>query len=107
MKFILEETKMKEITAKELEQKLAAGEKINIIDVREDEEVEAGKIPEAKHIRLGEVPERIDELDKEQHYYIICHSGGRSGRACDFLEKKGYNVTNIKGGMLDWEGDVE
>jgi rhodanese-related sulfurtransferase len=98
---------MKEITAKQLEQKLNAGEKVNIIDVREDEEVAMGKIPGAKHIPLGQIPERIEELDKNEHYYMVCRSGGRSGNACQFLMQKGYNVTNMSGGMLAWEGELE
>lgn len=98
---------MKEISAKELEKKLTAGEKLNIIDVREDEEVATGKIPGAKHIPLGEVPERLEELDKNEHYYMVCRSGGRSGNACQFLLQQGYNVTNMVGGMLAWEGEAE
>lgn len=98
---------MKEITAKELERKRDAGEKLNIIDVREDEEVEMGIIPGAKHIALGQIPESLNELNKNEHYYMVCRSGGRSGSACDFLIQNGYNVTNMVGGMLDWEGEVE
>lgn len=98
---------MNEITAKELEQKLVAGEKLNIVDVRENEEVAVGKIPGAKHIPLGQVPERLEELDKNEHYYMVCRSGGRSGNACQFLIQNGYNVTNMVGGMLDWEGEME
>lgn len=98
---------MEEITAKELEQKISAGEKLNIVDVREDDEVATGKIPGAKHIPLGQIPDRLDEFDKHEHYYIVCRSGGRSGRACQFLVEMGYNVTNMAGGMLDWEGEKE
>ncbi len=98
---------MKEITAKELEQKLVAGEKLNIVDVREAEEVATGMIPGAEHIPLGEIPENLAELDIDEQYYIICRSGGRSGNACQYLVQNGYNVTNIAGGMLDWEGEIE
>lgn len=98
---------MKEITAKELEQRIVAGEKLNIVDVREDEEVATGKIPGAKHIPLGQIAERLEELDKNDHYYMVCRSGGRSGNACQFLTQNGYKVTNMVGGMLDWEGEVE
>lgn len=98
---------MKEITAKELEQKLVAGEKLNIVDVREAEEVAAGMIPGAEHIPLGEIPENLAELDIDEQYYMICRSGGRSGNACQYLVQNGYNVTNIAGGMLDWEGEIE
>ncbi len=98
---------MKEISAIELAAKLKSGEKLNIIDVREDEEVAMGKIPGARHIKLGEIPERLDELDQDEHYYMVCRSGGRSGRACEFLIDNGFNVTNMTGGMLAWEDDVE
>ncbi|WP_188455390.1 rhodanese-like domain-containing protein [Virgibacillus oceani] len=98
---------MKEITAKELEKKLIDGEKVSIIDVREDEEVAQGKIPGARHIPLGQLTDHLDEIDKNQHHYMVCRSGGRSGSACSFLSKHGYDVINMAGGMLDWEGEIE
>ncbi|RKQ37291.1 rhodanese-like domain-containing protein [Oceanobacillus halophilus] len=98
---------MKQITAKELEQKLSNGEQLHIIDVREDIEVAAGKIPGVKHIPLGQIPERLDEIDKNKHYYMVCRSGARSSNACAFLSKEGYNVSNVTGGMMNWNGEVE
>jgi rhodanese-related sulfurtransferase len=98
---------MKEITAAELAEKIHKGEKVNIIDVREDFEVEQGKIPGAKHIPLGQLPERLDELDKKEQYFMVCRSGGRSGSACEYLSSLGYDVTNMVGGMLAWEDEVE
>ena len=98
---------MKKIYAKQLEEKLKAGEQLNILDVREDEEVATGKIPGAKHIPLGQIPERLNELVKDKPYYIVCRSGGRSGQACAFLSAKCYDVTNVEGGMLAWEGETE
>ncbi|CQR47922.1 Thiosulfate sulfurtransferase GlpE [Paraliobacillus sp. PM-2] len=98
---------MKEISAEALAEKLEQNEKVNIIDVREDFEVEEGKIPEAKHIPLGEIEQRAKELDKNAHYYMVCRSGGRSGNACALLESQGYHVTNMTGGMLAWTGKVK
>ncbi|TMN23336.1 rhodanese-like domain-containing protein [Lentibacillus cibarius] len=98
---------MKQIDMKELAEKIRNNENVHVIDVREDEEVAQGKIPGAKHIKLGEIPERLDEMDKEKHYYMVCRSGGRSGKASEFLESKGYDVTNVDGGMLAWDGEVE
>lgn len=98
---------MKEITTEALLEKLNAGETLNLIDVREDDEVAQGMIPGAAHVRLGDVPTRMEELDKNQAYIIICRSGGRSGNACEFLAEQGYDVTNMTGGMLAWEGDVK
>ncbi|WP_010530263.1 rhodanese-like domain-containing protein [Lentibacillus jeotgali] len=98
---------MKQITTKQLAEKIKDNENVNVIDVREDEEVAQGKIPGAKHIPLGEVPERLDEIDKNKHYYMVCRSGGRSGRASEFLDAQGYDITNVDGGMLQWDEDVE
>ncbi|WP_175989411.1 rhodanese-like domain-containing protein [Bacillus sp. Marseille-Q1617] len=97
---------MKELSTKEV-QELLKSEKPNIIDVREDDEVAAGKIPAAKHIPLGSIETRMNELDKSKEYIMVCRSGGRSGRAAQFLESQGFNVINMAGGMLAWEGDVE
>lgn len=98
---------MKEISAKEVLQKLKDGETLNMIDVREDDEVAQGKIPGARHFPLGALPDRLHELDKGRLYVMICRSGGRSGNACSFLSEHGYDAVNMAGGMLDWEGDVE
>jgi rhodanese-related sulfurtransferase len=98
---------VKEITTAELQEKLEQGEKLNLIDVREDEEVAAGMIPGAKHIKMGEVPMRLDELDQDTEYIFICRSGGRSENVCYFLHDHGYNVVNMVGGMLAWNGKVE
>ncbi|MDQ0162153.1 rhodanese-like domain-containing protein [Bacillus alveayuensis] len=98
---------MKQITAKEVESLLNQGKTLNFIDVREVEEVAEGKIPGAVNIPLSLLEYRMNELDKEKEYIIVCRSGGRSSRAVQFLESYGYNVINMSGGMLDWEGPVE
>ncbi len=98
---------MKQIAMKELVEKVKSKENLHIIDVREDDEVAQGKIPGAKHIPLGEIPERLNEIDKSNHYYMVCRSGGRSGKASEFLENQGFDVTNVDGGMLAWTEDVE
>ncbi|WP_240613643.1 rhodanese-like domain-containing protein [Pueribacillus theae] len=98
---------IKTITPKEVEQLLKDKKPISLIDVREDDEVAQGKIPQAKHIRLSEIPERLDEIEKDKETIFVCRSGGRSGRACEYLQALGYNVVNMEGGMLDWEGETE
>ncbi|MFJ7969918.1 rhodanese-like domain-containing protein [Psychrobacillus sp. NPDC096389] len=98
---------MKEMIAKEMESLINEGKLLNIIDVREVEEVEVGKIPGAVNIPLGLVEFRMHELDKSKEYIMVCRSGGRSGRATEFLESHGFNVINMQGGMLSWEGKVE
>ncbi|MBR9673770.1 rhodanese [Bacillus cereus] len=98
---------MKEMTTKELEEKLLRKEVVNIVDVREVEEVAEGKIPEACNIPLGLLEFRMHELNKNQEYIIVCRSGGRSARAVQFLESYSFQVINVVGGMLAWEGKVE
>ncbi|WP_442598315.1 rhodanese-like domain-containing protein [Neobacillus sp. D3-1R] len=98
---------MKHITAKEVENLLNDKKVLNIIDVREVDEVRAGKIPGAVNIPLGLLEFRMHELDKSKEYVMVCRSGGRSGNASMFLESQGFNVINMTGGMLAWEGNVE
>ena len=98
---------MKHITAKEVETLLNEGKKLNIIDVREVGEVALGKIPGAVNIPLGLIEFRMQDLDKSKEYIIVCHSGGRSSAATQFLEGHGYKATNMRGGMLAWEGKIE
>src|SRR5690625_7867702 len=98
---------MKQITAKDLEKKIKAGEKVNIIDVREADEVTTGKISGAKHVPLGEVTNRLNELDKNEHYYMVCTKGGRCGDACEHLLLRCYNAPNVDYGMTYTIGDVD
>ncbi|MGK2953930.1 MAG: rhodanese-like domain-containing protein [Thiobacillus sp.] len=77
-----------------------------VLDVREDKEYAAGHIPKAKHIPLGQLPGRIQELDKFKSTPILvtCRSGQRSARACGMLKKAGFEtVYNQAGGIIAWE----
>lgn len=98
---------MKEITTTEVQRRLEAGEQLYLIDVRELAEVEEGHIPGVVHIPLGTLPDHLEELDQSKSYIIVCRSSARSGKATAFLQEKGFNATNMVGGMLAWEGEVE
>ncbi|RDU36146.1 rhodanese-like domain-containing protein [Neobacillus piezotolerans] len=98
---------IKTISTEDLKKKLEDGENLELIDVREDEEVAYGMVPGAKHIKMSDIPARIEELDKNKEYIFICRSGGRSMNVCHYLQQQGFKVINMKGGMLEWEGDVE
>ncbi|SIG24406.1 Rhodanese-related sulfurtransferase [Mycobacteroides abscessus subsp. abscessus] len=80
---------------------------LNIVDVREVDEVKEGRIPDSVNIPLGLLEFRMHELDKNKEYVLVCRSGGRSGRACQLLESHGFKVVNMEGGMLAWEGRTE
>ncbi len=98
---------MKTMTTEELINLLDANEDLNIIDVREDFEVEEGMIPGAVHIPLGSIPERAAELDKSKEYIMVCKAGGRSASACEYLESQGFEVINLEGGMMAYDGELE
>lgn len=98
---------MKEISAKEVQQAFEQGQSLNLIDVREVDEVEVGHIPGIIHIPLGLLEFRMHELNKDESYVMVCRSGGRSGSATQFLESQGFDVSNMVGGMLAWEGEVK
>lgn len=98
---------MKHILPQEVEQQLKEGRALSIIDVREHEEVAQGKIPGARHIPLGQLLERMNEIDKNEEHILVCRSGNRSGMACQLLESYGYCVVNMTGGMLEWTGEIE
>ncbi|OLO28514.1 rhodanese [Alkalihalophilus pseudofirmus] len=87
-------------------EKVASLSNPNIIDVREVDEVAAGKIPGSLNIPLGLLEFRMHELDKAKEYIIVCRSGARSAMATNFLESHGYNVINMIGGMIEWKGNV-
>lgn len=95
------------ITTEEVQQRLEAGEKLELVDVREDHEVQFGMIPGAKHIRMGDIPNHLDYFNKDKEYIFICRSGARSENVCYFLQDQGYKVRNMVGGMMDWAGEVE
>ncbi|WP_338472947.1 rhodanese-like domain-containing protein [Niallia sp. XMNu-256] len=97
---------MREVTAKEVETWLNEGKTLNLIDVREVDEVKAGKIPGAINIPLGLVEFRMHELDQSKEYIMVCRSGARSSRATQFLESYGFKVINMAGGILVWEGKM-
>lgn len=77
-----------------------------VLDVREDREIAAGRIPNSKHIPLGQLGSRLQELAKykEKPVVVNCRSGARSASACRVLAKNGFGeVYNLKGGILAWE----
>lgn len=98
---------MKEISVMEVQQALEQGQAMNLIDVREVDEVESGHIPGIIHIPLGLLEFRMHELNKNEPYVMVCRSGGRSGSATQFLESQGFDVSNMVGGMLAWNGEVK
>lgn len=73
-----------------------------LIDVRESDEYEAGHVPGAVPIPIGEVVARLDEVPADGPVYVICETGGRSQRVTQFLRSKGVDARNVAGGTTAW-----
>lgn len=76
-----------------------------LLDVREDDEWEAGHAPQANHIPLGELENRYQEVPLDRTVICICRGGGRSARAAEALAGVGYRTYNLAGGMRAWASD--
>ncbi|MDN7229406.1 rhodanese-like domain-containing protein [Planococcus sp. N064] len=98
---------MNRMATQEVQEHIKNNKDVSIIDVRETEEVKAGKIPSAVNIPLGLIEFRLQDIDKSKEHILVCRSGNRSGMATNILESRGYNVINMDGGMLDWDGPTE
>jgi len=97
-----------EITAVELEQTLTEDPSVLIIDVREPHEWEICRIDSAKLIPLGELPERLQEIDGHKSIVTLCHRGVRSMRALEILQAAGFaGVRSLHGGIDAWAAQVD
>ncbi len=97
-----------EITVEDLKAKLDAGETFRLIDVREPNEVAMSQIPGSEHIAMNSVPQRLDELGKDDEIVLHCRSGSRSMRVLNFLRSQGYtNVKNLQGGIHAWSDRID
>jgi sulfur-carrier protein adenylyltransferase/sulfurtransferase len=98
-----------EITATELKQRIDNGDDIQIIDVREQVEYDVARIPNSKLIPLGQVLNRMDEIDPTRDTVVHCKGGGRSARAIEALKRAGFtgSLTNLHGGIMAWSNEVD
>jgi sulfur-carrier protein adenylyltransferase/sulfurtransferase len=98
-----------EITATELKQRLDSGADIQIVDVREADEVAMAKIPNTIHIPLGQVTNRMSEIDPHRETVVHCKGGVRSAKAIEALKRSGFtgDLTNLKGGITAWSNEVD
>jgi sulfur-carrier protein adenylyltransferase/sulfurtransferase len=96
-----------EITVEDLKAKLDNGESVSVLDVREPHEYEVANIG-ARLIPLGELPERLIELDQNETLAVHCKTGGRSARAVKLLQEAGFqNAYNVKGGITAWSEEID
>ena len=98
---------MKEVTVAELKQLIDNKNDFQLIDVREQHEVEIAQIG-GEHIPMGQVMDNLDKIAKHKQVVVHCKSGARSGAICQALEKQGFNnVYNLKGGILAWANEID
>ena len=104
-----EKSMYEQITPQEAKRIMDSGEEHIILDTREQNEYDAGHIPNAVLIPYTEIENKAEEMlpDKDVQILVYCRSGRRSKIASEALSKLGY--TNIKefGGIVDWEGELE
>jgi len=97
-----------DIGPKELKRRLDTGETLTVLDVREPWEIELASLPGTLNIPLNEVPARLGELDPKAALVVMCHAGGRSRRAAEFLSARGFtHVANLAGGIDAWSRDID
>jgi rhodanese-related sulfurtransferase len=98
-----------ELTPREFLDRRDAGEELTLLDVREDWEVELAPVPtHTVHIPMGEISDRIAELEPEKTTVVICRSGGRSAQVAQFLDRQGFEkVFNLSGGILAWSRVID
>jgi len=97
-----------EITARELATALRENTELVVIDVREPHEWDICRIPGAILIPLGQLPERLNEIDGHREVVTQCHTGVRSMRALEILRAAGFSkVRSLRGGIDAWSTDID
>lgn len=89
-----------EIDIDDFQQEHAAG--ATLIDVREPAEYQAGHVPGAILVPLSELRDRLDDLPRDQQFFVICEAGGRSYSAASALSRAGYQAVSVRGGTSGW-----
>jgi rhodanese-related sulfurtransferase len=90
---------------REVAELLERDDAVQLIDVREQFEVEAGRIAGGRHIVLGELSEQADSIDRDRTVVFYCRSGSRSAMATEAFRGAGYEAYNMAGGLIDWVAD--
>jgi molybdopterin/thiamine biosynthesis adenylyltransferase/rhodanese-related sulfurtransferase len=97
-----------DITARDLAERMQAGEHFRLIDVREPHELQISHIEGAELFPLGQLAARLSELDSAENMVVFCKAGTRSARALELLASAGFRkVKNLKGGINAWARDVD
>ena len=94
---------IEQVDPRVLRDRLAAGELPTILDVREPEELQIARFPGAVEIPMGEIPNRLAELDADEEIIVLCHHGVRSAHVAGYLAQNGFKrARNLAGGIDAW-----
>ena len=106
---ILEDKSMLEITATELKEMMDSTTDLQLIDVREPDEYAFASIDGARLIPLGSIIRDMDQLDQSRDCIVHCKMGGRSARAIEAMQQRGFagSLSNLVGGITAWSNDVD
>ena len=99
-----------EISPVELKKRRDQGDRLIVLDIREPHELKISVLPDILHIPMGELTERIEELDsqKSEEIVVVCRAGNRSRVIAEFLREEGFGrVYNLTGGMNLWADTVD
>lgn len=96
-----------EITPQEFVARRHRGENLTLLDVREAWELGVASVPDVVHIPMGEIAERVGELDSSKEIVVLCRSGRRSLEVAKYLQQNGFRAVNLAGGILGWSREVD
>ncbi len=96
-----------EITPTEFVARRERGESLTLLDVREEWELGVASVPDVVHIPMGEVADRLGELDRGREVVVLCRSGRRSLQVANFLQQNGFQAVNLAGGILAWSRELD
>ena len=96
-----------EITPTEFVERRSRGESLTLLDVREEWELGVASVPDVVHIPMGEVADRLGELDRGREVVVLCRSGRRSLQVASFLQQNGFQAVNLAGGILAWSRELD
>jgi rhodanese-related sulfurtransferase len=91
-----------EVTPEEIQARLARGEDVYLLDVREPDEVAEWAYPIGVHIPMGELGERLGELPTDRTIVVACAAGSRSATVAAALSERGWTAENLAGGAIAW-----
>ena len=87
--------------------KMLKNNEVVLLDVREPYEIEICNVKGSLFIPMNEIPQNIEQLDREKRYAVMCHSGVRSLYVSNYLNSLGYSTLNVIGGIDRWATDVD